>query len=203
MNTLEYVFKKYNLSQGKYSLINISDMGRSELALLFTELGFTVGAEIGVLFGRYSKILCEANPKLKLYSVDPWLSYDEYKDRTPQKNFDELYETTKKNLALFNCEIIRKKSMDAVQMFQDESLDFVYIDGNHEFTSEANDIHEWGKKVKVGGIISGHDYRRYRKKSFSHSYEVVNAYTSAYGINPWFVIGKNKDIIRSWFWIKS
>ena len=93
--------------------------------------------------------------------------------------------------------------MDAVKLIADEMLDFVYIDGNHEFTSEANDIHEWGKKVKVGGIIAGHDYRLYKQRSYSHSYEVVNAYTAAYRIRPLFIIGKNVDRIRSWFFIKE
>jgi len=202
MDTLKYITKKYKLDLNVKPPIHLFDMGRNDLAKLFAELGFASGAEIGVLFGRYSKILCEANPKLKLYSIDPWLSYKEYFDLTPQKDFDLLYETTKQNLATFNCKIIRKKSMDAVKDFPDNSLDFVYIDGNHEFASEANDIHEWSKKVRTGGIISGHDYIQYRKASVSHSYEVINAYTAAYVINPWFVIGRNVDTIRSWFFIK-
>lgn len=172
------------------------------MAELFTDLKFTTGAEIGVLFGRYSKILCEANPKLKLYSIDPWLVYKEYKDLTTQKDFDGMYERTKSDMAPFDCTVIRKKSMDAVGKFKDNSLDFVYIDGNHEFASEANDIHEWSKKVKVGGIIAGHDYRKYRYRSFSHSYEVVHAYTQAYAISPWFITDAKKEQIRSWFWIK-
>lgn len=93
--------------------------------------------------------------------------------------------------------------MEAVVDFSDNSLDFVYIDGNHQFASEANDIYEWSKKVRLGGIIAGHDYRKYRKSSFSHSYEVVNGYTQAYHIHPWFIIGQNIDRIRSWFWVKQ
>jgi hypothetical protein len=203
MDPLEYITKKYRLNLEQRSPIKISNFDRNDLASLFNELGFKIGAEIGVLFGRYSKILCEANPGLQLNSIDPWLVYKEYKDLTTQKNFDELYERTKTDLASFNCKVIRKKSMEAVPDFDDDSLDFVYIDGNHEFTSEANDIHEWSKKVRPGGIIAGHDYRKYRAKSFSHSYEVVHAYTGAYGINPWFITDENKERIRSWFWIKT
>lgn len=203
-NTLNYLTKKWGIKEGQKNPIEIANMDRYGLATLFAELKFKKGVEIGVLFGRYSKILCEANPKLKLYSIDPWLSYNEYKDLTTQKNFDKLYERTKSNLAPYNCKIIRAKSMDAVKNFADNSIDFVYIDGNHEFASETNDIHEWSKKVRFGGIISGHDYRKYRYRSFSHSYEVVHAYTSAYRINPWFITSSNKkDPIRSWFWVKN
>lgn len=48
--------------------------------------------------------------------------------------------------------------MDVVKQFKDESLDFVYIDGNHSFQHVVNDLCEWEKKVKVGGIVAGHDY---------------------------------------------
>lgn len=203
MDTLNFIAKKYNLNLREKSPITIPDFDRNDLALLFAELGFTSGAEIGVLFGRYSAILCKANPKLKLNSIDPWLVYKEYKDLTTQKNFDYLYQKTKDNLVDFNCQIIRKKSMEALKDFSDSSLDFVYIDGNHEFTSEANDIHEWSKKIRSGGIVSGHDYRKYKEKSYSHTYEVVHAYTQAYRISPWFVTDSNKEKIRSWFWIKK
>lgn len=203
MDTQAFILKKYHIDTQQRSPITIPNFGRKNLALLFTELGFKVGAEIGVLLGDYSRILCEANPKLKLYSIDPWLVYKEYKDLTPQKNFDDMYQQTKKVLSPYNCKIIRKRSMEAIKDFSDNSLDFVYIDGNHEFTSEANDIHEWSKKVKTGGIIAGHDYRKYKYKSFSHSYEVVNAYTSAYRIFTWFITDHARDGIRSWFWVKT
>lgn len=177
---------------------------REDLAKWFNELGFTKGAEIGVLWGRYSKQLCDHNPNLKLYCIDPWLEHSDYHDaHCPQDRMESLYEQTKELLKDSNCVIIRKKSMDALADFEDESLDFVYIDGNHQFTSEANDIHEWSKKVRKGGIIAGHDYRRYKPSSLSHSYQVVRAYTDAYDID-YCVLGLKgeKDRIRSWFWIK-
>lgn len=203
MDTLNLIINKFNLNLKDKSPITVADFDRNDLAKLFAELNFTVGIEIGVLFGRYSKILCGANPKLKLYCIDPWLAHKEYADLTPQKDFDYLYRQTKKNLAPFNCKVIRKKSIDTLKNFPDNSLDFVYADGNHEFASETNDIHEWSKKVRPGGIVSGHDYRKYREKSVSHTYEVLHAYTQAYRISPWFITDSNKEQIRSWFWVKK
>ena len=203
-DALEFILKRWNITPTRRNPIEIPNIDRWDLAKLFFELDMNLGTEIGVLFGRYSKILCEANPKLKLFSIDPWQKYDEYRDLKIQKDFDDLYEKTKTNLAQFNCKIIREKSMDAVKNFPDNFLDFVYIDGNHEFASETNDVCEWSKKVRPGGIISGHDYLHYRQRSYSHSYEVVNAYTCAYRITPWFVTERSsKDPIRSWFWVKS
>ncbi len=48
--------------------------------------------------------------------------------------------------------------MDALEDFEDNSLDFVYIDGDHNFKHISEDIYEWTKKVRSGGIVSGHDY---------------------------------------------
>ena len=49
-------------------------------------------------------------------------------------------------------------SEEASKHFENESLDFVFIDGLHDYESVKNDISYWYPKVKVGGIISGHDY---------------------------------------------
>ena len=57
-----------------------------------------------------------------------------------------------------NVTKIRKLSMAAVNDFEDESLDAIYIDGNHRYDSVCNDINKWMPKLKNGGIISGHDY---------------------------------------------
>lgn len=103
--------------------------------------------------------------------------------------------------------------MEAAQDFADRSLDFVYIDGNHQFQYVAWDIAEWSKKVKVGGIISGHDYiytNPRTKAGICHVIYVVNAYTQAYKIDNWYLLGRYKvqkgekrDRFRSWMWVNK
>jgi predicted O-methyltransferase YrrM len=51
--------------------------------------------------------------------------------------------------------------MDAVKTYADESLDFVFIDGSHDYESVCKDIDAWLPKVKPFGILAGHDYRHY------------------------------------------
>ena len=55
-------------------------------------------------------------------------------------------------------EIVRATSERASRMFDDHEVDFVFIDGDHEQSAVAADIRAWFPKVKVGGIIAGHDY---------------------------------------------
>ena len=57
-----------------------------------------------------------------------------------------------------NVEIIKDCSKNAVNRFKDNSLDFVYIDGNHGYLYILEDTKLWMKKVKPNGIIAGHDF---------------------------------------------
>ena len=102
--------------------------------------------------------------------------------------------------------------MEAVEDFADESLDFVYIDGNHDFRYIAEDLAEWTKKVRIGGIISGHDYFfTLPKKSARWDVGfVLDAYIKAYQIKNWFLLGRKhaaerekRDKWRSWMFIKE
>ena len=42
--------------------------------------------------------------------------------------------------------------------FEDERLDFVFIDANHSYEACLEDIRLWFPKVKPNGVIAGHDY---------------------------------------------
>ena len=55
--------------------------------------------------------------------------------------------------------VIRKYSAEAAGQIEDESLDFVYIDANHSYENVLQDLTLWGRKVRPGRYIIGHDYR--------------------------------------------
>lgn len=213
MGTLDYIAEKYNLNLEARSPIEIPNVGRVELAGLFGELGFKVGAEIGVLRGDYSEVLCKENPGLKLYCIDPWVFYPGYRTFRTMGKLELAYQITTELMKPFDCELIRKFSMDAAGDFEDESLDFVYIDANHELRHVVNDIFEWNKKVKRGGIVSGHDYYKSKHSlAANHTVYAVNAHTATYKIRPWFLLGVRartrdageiRDKARSWMWVKE
>lgn len=213
MSTLSYILSKFKISfDDKTPMpIEIANVGRSDLAKLLHDLDFKIGVEVGVAAGEYSEILCNLNPQMKLYGIDPFLPHRGYRDYTRESTFRKLQEDAHMRLDKFpNYQFVKKFSLEAVNDFPDSSLDFVYIDANHNFQNAANDIVEWSKKVKVGGIISGHDYLRHRHQQNIHVYQVVNAYTDAYRIRPWFVLGSQKrirgevrDVPRSWMWVKN
>lgn len=212
MNTLEYILKKYNLPD-KGTPIEIPNVGRIDIIRWIKELGFKRGAEIGVDHAKFSEQMCEYNNQLKLYGVDPYLKYDEYREYKDQAEMDGIYEyaqaVMRDHVNKGRYEFIRKKSEDAVKEFEDGSLDFVYIDANHEDDYPLRDIEMWAPKVRKGGMIMGHDYVRIKVLKFTIK-DALEKYTKEHNINPWFVLGtfmvrprEIRDNSRSWLIIKE
>ncbi len=210
-NTLNYIVKKYNIDVANQYFIDIPEMiGAVDLAKLFAELKFTRGVEIGMDEGEYAEVLLKTIPDLDLSCIDPYKAEAYEKGYQPesyenQEYFDKRYETMyQRLLPLKSITLFTKTSMEALQDFQDNSLDFVYIDGSHDFINVSQDIHFWFKKVKPGGILAGHDYVRYPSRKFNHVQKVVNAYMTSYHLLPVFLCtptndGMKRDRFRSWF----
>lgn len=201
----------------KYSgrTIEIPGASRDDLPELFKDLGFKTVVEVGVYKGAYTIQLCNAG--LQVYGVDPYMAYDDYNE--PNRDFQArqnyLYKRIRFVMRRYpNCAIIRKTSMDAIKDFPDESISAVYLDGHHGFKYVAEDLWEWTKKVKKGGIISGHDYSL-NGKSARDPYVlnvryVIDAWVKCFGIEPLYILGRHetlpgeiRDKYRSWmFWKK-
>jgi len=205
LNTVEYICKKFDINLKKESPFTINCGKWYGLPVLFKELGFKSGAEIGVLKGLWSEKMCRSIPDLKMYCIDKWICYSNYKDYEHNK-LREYAGIAKQRLKRYNCEIIEKFSMDAVKDFKDEKLDFVFIDGNHTFQYVTNDIAEWSKKVRKGGIISGHDMLMAKRDDvLIHVEAVVKAWALSYNIHPWFICKDSQPYARgiSWMWVKE
>lgn len=220
-NTLKYIKDKFGLRYLVPMPIQLPIDRDKGLSGLLNELGCKVGVEIGTQKGRYATWLFSRIKGLKLYCVDPWTYYEGYVEinRWPDQTiFDSFLEIAKKRLERKNVEFIRKYSMDAVNDFADESLDFVYIDGNHTFEWVIDDIAAWEKKVRPGGIVAGHDYRNSidRMKEGSKALTpherikliqvktAMDAWTFANRIKPWFVTTATEtDRSPSWFYVKK
>lgn len=210
-NALDYIAEKYNVGVGGRSPIELPDMNRNDLPELFNELGYQVGAEIGVERGKYSKVLFSGIPGLRLHLVDAWTAYGKYRPHVNQTELDEMIPTVENRLGSYDYVIHRGFSMDAVNNFDDNSLDFVYIDANHKIPWCLDDICAWSEKVRSGGIVSGHDYYKTpRKHGHCHVGWAVECYVQSYRVFPWFIVGAKaktpgvkRDKMRSWFWVKT
>lgn len=199
--------------------VEIPDVGRDDLAKFLFESGCRVGVEVGIDRGEFGLLLCKEG--LKVYGIDPYVSYDGYKDElyNSEELLNSRYEEALKNLKGYDYTFIKKFSVDAIKDFEDNSLDFVYIDGNHTLPYIAQDIFGWERKVKKGGIISGHDYaivrgprERQEPKVYdgTHVKFAVDSFAYIARIPKLYILGKRRKIEglkrdqwRSWFFFKQ
>ncbi len=209
MNTLEYILEKYVPISVTNQIMEIPNVTRDDLAALLPELDFKIGVEVGVASGQYSKVISDCNPQMKLYGIDPWASYSDYKDYVKKETFTYLEEEARKRLSRrSNYEFIKEYSVEAMKRFEDNSIDFCYIDANHEDPYITIDIEGWYKKVKSGGIVSGHDFTKPKHANYN-VISAVMGFVERNKINPLIIWGLNgkanglkRDTARSWMIVK-
>lgn len=212
MNALDYLAEKFSLDLANPSPIEIPNVGREMLATIFKDLGYRVGAEIGVFKGEFAGVILRANPKMEYYCVDPWTDYNEWRNKINDQGLNMFELEAHERLKNYSVHFMKMFSMDAVRKFKDNSLDFVYIDANHALPWVMDDIVEWSKKVRSGGIIAGHDYVHATRMRASYYYvrKAVSWYTQLKPVNTWFLLGREakvlgeiRDTCRSFFWVKE
>jgi len=211
MDTLAFIENKFNrINEGLP--VQIPNVGRMDLVRWFRELNFQIGAELGVAQAEFSKTICEINPQLKLIGVDAWAPYKGYTDYTKESTFNTMHEEVERRMAEYvkrgRFEVIRKFTEDAAKDIPDGSLDFVYIDANHQDPWVTQDINTWAPKVRKGGIVAGHDYVRVKRVEWAVK-DAIQKYTRDNNIDPWFVLGSDavvpgevREGSRSWMFIR-
>lgn len=188
----EWLLKKFKKVLPQVSPVRCRQFKRRSFGNMFAQMGLNTGVEIGVRQGHFSEILCKCIPDLTLSCVDIWGAYYHFDKEYGQKNL----EICKKRLAPYNVEFINAPSVIASMEFPDNSLDFVYIDADHRFDYVMEDIIAWSRKVRPGGIVSGHDYYRFRNAGVVPA---VDVYTQQHEIKPWFITDEKE---ASFFWVK-
>ena len=91
----------------------------------------------------------------RLYLVDPYKSYEGIDEEYDWK----LEKRTATDLLMEHPAVrfVFKASSEAVNEIPD-NLDFVYLDANHDYEYVKQDIKDYYKKVREGGLLGGHDY---------------------------------------------
>jgi len=129
---------------------------------IIRERKYKIGAEVGSHTGTTTKSLLKHNYDLHLYAVDLWGPVpDEVGGGTQYKGYD-----FKKNKRRFNevigpfldrITVLKGLSWEMANEVEDETLDFVFLDADHEYESVIKDIRAWTPKLKSNGTLCGHD----------------------------------------------
>lgn len=119
--------------------------------------------EVGSWKGKSSAFMAveiaNSNKQIKFDCIDTWMGSEEHANNECIQN-NTLYELFLSNIEPIKQFInpIRLSSEKASHLYDNESIDIVFIDACHNYECVKDDIHLWLPKVKKGGILSGHDY---------------------------------------------
>jgi len=124
--------------------------------------------EVGSWKGRSAAFMTVAiinsGKRIKFDCIDTWEGSTEHQAGKPFQDQDvldgKLYQKFLINMKSVegHYTAVRLASLDAVELYEDNSLDLVFIDSEHDYDSVKKDINAWLPKVKLGGILAGDDY---------------------------------------------
>jgi SAM-dependent methyltransferase len=137
--------------------------------------------EVGVLFGRSIACLGTLRPDLDLWAVDTWEQGDREGEMAEyQARFGSTWMAFLGGMTQYAPEVLER--LHVVRALSTEAvipnLDGVFIDAGHSYEDARDDIKHWGRFVKPGGVLSGHDYL------FPNHPGVVQAVDEAFGPPP-------------------
>jgi Methyltransferase domain len=130
----------------------LEDSFRHDVIKLLEKPNGNIGVELGVAEGVFSDRMVKSGAFEIFYGIDkytdkPWVTVEAYKRALRKIGLQSAYR------------LLRMTFDDAYDLFENESLDFIYVDG-YAYTGEngGDIIYKWARKVKIGGVIAGDDY---------------------------------------------
>jgi predicted O-methyltransferase YrrM len=161
---------------------------------LFQQQETIVGLEIGVASGWTMNHFLQNLSNLQLTGIDPYVGYMDGNIKIAQEMLDAQYLAAQDNISDFapRGKILRGYSQDFVNSFEDKSLDYIFIDGDHSYEGALRDCELFFPKIKSNGIFAGHDW------SFDGVRKAVNEFKDKNG-------SPNIRLVATdvWYWIKD
>ena len=158
---------------------------------LIKDINDPIGVEIGCALADTTSFLLSNKSSLKLTAIDPYVNYIDW-------NGNHIFNEEPFNIAMNKLEkfgdrfkLLKMFSDDAASLIEDESLDFIFIDGLHTYDQLTKDCNNFYSKVKSGGIFSGHDYHVIAEVG-----KAVDEFSSKVGAT----ISHTKYDV--WYWVK-
>lgn len=128
---------------------------RNELLKCFSDSNHWKMAEVGVFQGDFSEQILKVCKPEKLFLIDLW----------EKPKYEEMYtfvgEKFKSEIENGTVEMLRGLSIEKLKEFEEDELDWVYIDTVHDYDTTKAELELCCKKVKDQGYICGHDYAKH------------------------------------------
>jgi len=153
----------------------------------------SVGAELGVFQGKFSRAILQIVQPRELHLIDPWWTVigEYYGDWSRFHNGGELLSTRKayeqalenvrqvdaQGVAVFHIQ----DDVECLKSFEDHYFDWVYVDSSHQYEHTWKELELLHRKVKPTGLIAGHDWKPDPSDVHHGVYRAVNEFCAKYG----------------------
>ena len=175
------------------------------LASFMVEQGYKSFVEIGCKEGRTTGHILANVPDSHVIAVDPWITQEASADPTKETyeswDFEKIEAEFWKNVGehKHRCVMVRDTSEQAANLtFQDAGdFDLIFIDALHDYEHVKQDIALWWPKVRIGGMLTGHDFNHKWPGCERAVAEFLNL--MHVGVAPdsvWFVVKVSEDQFR-------
>jgi predicted O-methyltransferase YrrM len=155
-----------------------------------------VGIELGVASGYFSDALLQCSKLQRLFSIDAWADHHD----------SDEYLLAARRLSKHGTRsvVLRMFFDDAIHLFEDQSIDFIYLDAYAHLGQENGKlISDWWSKLKPGGLFAGHDY----DSRWPLTVQAVDEFCASRGMKPGVLpgarTGNHQDSYASWYVFKS
>lgn len=153
-------------------LIDITDAAKIEGWMTEIELRWLADqaskcdrmVEVGSWKGRSTLAIAKHTSGV-VYCVDAWLSMlgasneSSVSRYAAAKAFEEFQTSLSDYIFVERVRIIRARSLQGAQLLAaGSSFDWVFLDGDHSYETVKFEIQAYTPLLKVGGLMSGHDY---------------------------------------------
>ena len=146
---------------------------------IFVEVGCWVGKSTAYLAQKIQ----ESGKAIRLVAVDTWEGSPDEPGLLAEvgRQGGSVFPTFLDNLMRLGLDglvdPVMAESVLAASLVPDQKLDFVFIDADHRFEAVVADIRAWLPKVKVGGVLAGHDWCTYESVRRAVEQELSGRFT--------------------------
>ncbi len=186
----------FNFSKLYSEMVDVAKNGS-----VFVELGTFKGASAA----HMCKSIYETKKDIRFFAIDWFKGSQEFEhmtDKFPEGvNVDNLenwlyyhcLDNLKPAIKLGLVNVIKMSAKDAVNMFDDESIDFCYHDASHEYEDLEVELPMWWNKIKPGGYFGGHDYGNW---SFVGVSRAVNKLAEQYDLHVTYRANEDSWLVQ-------
>ena len=161
---------------------------REELASLANDLNLTnAAAELGVFRGEFSELNMARWRGAKMTLVDTWEASDCVAGNASacvytndSRSYDKMVTRLRMERGgpsfAGRWEMVQATTTEAARRYPDGHFDWIYLDATHTYAEARDDLRTWWPKLRVGGLLSGHDYQfQYQARGDGYTFGVKDA----------------------------